>query len=381
MRLKTFQAKTMTEAMRQIKEALGDDAIIVSSKQAPGGWMRVTAAIDEEFDAAPVFEKPDFGRLLAAEKARPPAPAKPAASTAKPTATQGEKYSAAQGAGAYAAMQKTKAAPAKPAAPEGFDEEEVLEMITDVMLKHRVPGSVSEKIIGTASVLTGRDPRATLARALEKTFTFLPPPKRQAEPVLLVGPPGAGKTLMTAKLAARAVMAGQTPAVITTDIARAGGVEQLSAFLDIMELNLLQAEDAKSLKAAIAKAKDAPLVIIDTGGLNPFDPQEMKFLAQLMATEPMDSALVFPAGLDAEESAEMAMTFEILGVRRIIPTRLDFARRIGGILSAADKGNLAFGQASHTAQVADGILDITPHSLAEFLLPTVPPKDIPKKGR
>ncbi len=366
MRLKTFQAKTMSDAMRQIKDALGDDAIIVSSKDSPGGWIRVTAAVDEEFAAAPVFEKPIFTKT--------PMPS-PKRAVEKPVEKPIERQTPAQDLKAYA--QKVKQAASAPIGD--FDEEDIVEMIMDLMLKHRVPASTSEKIVSAATVQAGRDPRRTLTKSLERVFDFAPVAQRQAEPILLVGPPGAGKTLMTAKLATRAVMAGHMPAVITTDIARAGGIEQLSAFLDILELPLLQAEDGKSLKAVLTKAADAPLIIIDTGGLNPFDPNEMKTLAKLIAVDTMDTALVLPAGIDAEESAEMAMTFEILGVKRIIPTRLDFARRIGGILSAADRGGLAFGQASHTPQVANGILDVTAASLAEFLMPVVPTGTAGKK--
>lgn len=329
----------MTEAMRQVKDTLGDDAIIVSTREEKSGWVRITAAVEQHIPGP-------------AEKLRPPP------ITAKKSAQKSAKE------------------------PPGFDEETIVEMISTVLLRHRVPGATGEKILSAASVLLGRDPRATLAKALAQTFAFMEPEKKAKKPLLLVGPPGAGKTLMTAKMAARAVMQNQKPAIITTDIARAGGVEQLSAFLDIMELPLHQADDAKSLKAALAKIGKASPVIIDTGGLNPFDPQEMKMLAKLMRVADMDSALVLPAGFDAEESAEIAMTFEVLGVQRIIPTRLDFARRIGGILSAADKGRLAFGDASHTPQVADGLLTLTPEKLAALLMPSVPGEETPsRKGK
>ena len=317
MRLKSFYAKSMPEAMRQVRASLGGEAVIVTSREEASGWVRITAAV-EQLNAAP---EPEEVR-------------------------------------------------------DGFDADEVAEIITDILLKHRVPASVSSKIISVSMTLFGNDPRKMFAEALQKTFSFDPSyAGKKRKPLVPVGPPGAGKTLTAAKMAACAVMDGQKPAIITTDIARAGGVEQLSAFLNILSLPLLQAEDARGLKSALAKAGNSSQIIIDTGGLNPFDPQEMKALAKLMSVEEMEPALVLPAGMDAEESAEIAMTFSVLGVKRLIPTRLDFARRFGGILSAADRAGLSFTEGSHTPQVANGILTMTPETLANLLMPHSPKRD------
>ena len=47
MRLKTFSAPSMTEALKIVKEHFGEEAIIVSSKKADNGsGVCVTAAID-----------------------------------------------------------------------------------------------------------------------------------------------------------------------------------------------------------------------------------------------------------------------------------------------------------------------------------------------
>ena len=47
MRLKTFQATTMSDAMQLIRDQLGADAIIVATHDEDGGGVRVTAAIDD----------------------------------------------------------------------------------------------------------------------------------------------------------------------------------------------------------------------------------------------------------------------------------------------------------------------------------------------
>lgn len=328
MRLKSFEAKSMQDALRMVKETLGDDAIIVSTREEPSGWVRITAAVEQ------IAPAPEKHAGLPAET--------PAASAPR------------------------KGAPA--AEEEKLDPDEVIERITDVLLKHRVPGAISEKIISAAALDGSGDPRRALAKGLARTFQFTPPDEKKSAPLILVGPPGAGKTLMTAKLAAQSVLEGRRPLVVTTDINRAGAIEQLSAFLSILDLPLHTAEDPQALQS-LMKHAGGQEIIIDTGGLNPFDPQEMKYLARLLATGTLRAALVMPAGMDAEEAAEMAMTFDVLGVRHLIATRLDFARRLGGILSAAAKTGLALGTASHTPQVAHGTIDLTPLKLAELLLP------------
>ncbi len=325
MRLKTFQAKTMSDAMRQIKETLGEDAIIVSSRDEPGGGVRVTAAIEQ---VNPDADKPQE------------------------------------------ALRKETPAPAGSTAPEVEDPDLIAERVTDTLLRHRVPASVTDKLVSTLMTLPAGNTQNTLARALAKTFGFrdLGIHSKANTPLMLVGPPGAGKTLMTAKLATKQVMDGSKPVVFTTDTARAGGVEQLKAFLDILGLPLHVAPTAAELRAQLADLAPNSQVIIDTGGLNPFDAHEMKELARMMAVQKMETALVLPAAIDSEESAEIAMTFEILGVSRLIPTRLDFARRMGGLLSAAERAALSFACASHTAQVANGTLSLTPEILAGLLL-------------
>lgn len=326
MRLKTFQAKTMSDAMRQIKETLGEDAIIVSSRDEPGGGVRVTAAIEQ---VNPDADKPQEALRREARQ------------------------SAAGNAG-----------------PEIEDPDLIAERVTDTLLRHRAPASVTDKLVSTLMTLPAGNTQNTLSRALGKVFGFrdLSIHNKTNTPLMLVGPPGAGKTLMTAKLATKQVMEGNKPAVFTTDTARAGGVEQLKAFLDILGLPLHVAATAADLRARLADLPPNSQIIIDTGGLNPFDAHEMKELARMMAVQKMETALVLPAAIDSEESAEIAMTFEILGVSRLIPTRLDFARRMGGLLGAAERAALSFACASHTAQVANGTLQLTPDILAGLLL-------------
>ena len=49
MRLKSFSADSMAEAMKQVRQTLGDNAIIVSTQGGDAaGSVRVTAAVETE---------------------------------------------------------------------------------------------------------------------------------------------------------------------------------------------------------------------------------------------------------------------------------------------------------------------------------------------
>lgn len=221
--------------------------------------------------------------------------------------------------------------------------------------RHGVPAGLAAALVG-----------GPLAGRLAAGFGFAPLPDPAVRPVLLVGPPGAGKTLTCAKLAARLVMAGGAPMVITTDGARAGAAEQLAAFTRVLGLTLAVAPAAPLLAQAMAMRRPGQPVLIDTAGCNPFDPAEARALAGLIRASAGEPLLVLPAGLDPGEAAEIAAAFAALGARHLLPTRLDIARRLGGVLAAAAAG-LAFTEAGTGPGVADGLTPLDPSFIARRL--------------
>ena len=191
-------------------------------------------------------------------------------------------------------------------------------------------------------------------------------------PLLLVGPPGAGKTLTVARLATRLVMAGITPMVITADGKRAGATEQLAAFTRLLGISLIVASHPVTLGRALTRCENSVPVLVDTPGCDPFDPAQMEELTALAATARAAMVLVLPAGLDPAEAADQAQAYVAAGARLLVATRLDLARRLGGILAAAGSG-LALAEAGIGPGAADGLLPITPAWLAARLLTGVPP--------
>ncbi len=184
------------------------------------------------------------------------------------------------------------------------------------------------------------------------------------QPLMLAGPPGAGKTLTVARLATRLVMAGSTPLVITTDGQRAGATEQLAAFTRLLGLTLIVASHPATLARALLRRQPDCPVLIDTAGADPFDPAQRDETAGLAATANARIALVLPAGLDPAESADLAAGFAEAGAGLLVATRLDLSRRLGGVLSAARAGKLALAEAGIGPGAADGLCTLTPALLA-----------------
>lgn len=318
MRLKSFTANSMKDAMKMVRDALGEDAIIIATREQNGGKsVRVTAAIED--DAFHVKQSDNEADWL---------------------------YD------------------------DDDDEASVIEELTETMLRHSVPEEVSENIISCATIMGLEEPRIALLSALENLYQFSPlPVKASAKPIMLVGPPGAGKTLAVAKLAARCAMNGLTPSVITTDTVRAGGIEQLEAFTRLMKVDLLKAESAEELTDNLQASQEADQIIIDTAGANPFDNDAVRKLARFAGVDDMDIILTLPAGGDSDECGEVARIFASIGAKSFLPTRTDVARRLGGILSAAHLGGLSFADMSNTAKVAEGLVPLTPKRLTQLLMP------------
>jgi flagellar biosynthesis protein FlhF len=215
--------------------------------------------------------------------------------------------------------------------------------------------------------------RGDLAAALGSEFEFASLRLTAADPLLLlVGPPGAGKTLTVAKLAARLVMCGSAPIVITTDGRKAGANEQLAAFTGLPKLDRVVADHPLGLVRALSRRPGNAAVLIDAPGLDPYDPAQGAEPRALIAVANATIALVLQSGLDCAEAADRARAHAELCATLTIAAKLDLARRLGSMLSAASVGRLALTEAGVGPGVADGLTRFTRAELAARLLAPVP---------
>lgn len=220
---------------------------------------------------------------------------------------------------------------------------------------HAIPAALAQQLGG-----------APLAGALATALSFAPLDLTPGGPPLLfAGPPGAGKTLTVVRLATRLVMQGTAPLVITADGRRAGASEQLAALTRLLGLDLAIATDAVAMSRGVARRREGTPVLLDLPGSDPFAPQEREDLATLAAALSAMIVVVLPAGLDPAEAADLAAAYREAGARLLVATRIDCARRLGGVLAAA--AGLGFAEAGIGPGAADGLVPATPDLLATWI--------------
>ncbi len=335
MRVRTFTAATMPDAMAMVRAEMGEDAVILSSHRGKRG-VEVKAAAEkrpaldlEDVDAA-------YSRLAALE-------------------AEFERR-------LIAAVADQRAAPT---APEVWTDETVIARL----MFHEMPRALIERLCATATKLSEAPGSTALAQALDAHLAFRPLTAQLETPVALVGPPGAGKTACAAKLAVRAVLAGRSAVLVSTDTS-AGAASQIEAFAELIRLPVVAGVTPDALADTLARlrAEDANrAVIIDTPGVNPFDRAESAQLRITLEASLAEPVLVTPAhgGGDLEDHALM---FKALGAERMIVTRLDIARRLGGLVAAASASGLAFAQGSASPYIAETLEPMNPFALARHLL-------------
>ncbi len=247
---------------------------------------------------------------------------------------------------------------------------DVIDQLSDALDLHGTPTPLADKLLTAASHLGIADPTLALAGALDDSFAFVPlPDKRGPKPLMFVGPPGCGKTVSIAKLAVRTRLENNPVNFITTDTLRAGAVEQLTTYARLLKAEVRCAADPVTFVEAVQNAQPDAQLLIDTTGVNPHKTEDMSRLTEFVEAAQVELVLVIAAGGDSIEAAELTQAFQAMKPRRLLVTRLDLVRRLGGMLAAADASGLPFCDVSVTPDIAAGLRTINPVSLARLLLP------------
>lgn len=334
----------MREAMSLVREHMGPDAIIVSSFQGQRGrGVEVRAALDEPL--------PD------------PVPADDCA--APPDTDILEQRLRARLEEEIRALKALRASGADAANRQGLDPDQAAE-ITKALSGHKVPEALSADLAAAAQQAGEQDPEHALSAALGAHMACRPLECRAYRPVVLVGPPGAGKTVTAAKLIAANAIERRRCHLISTDTVKTGAVAQAQGLAERLDAKADIANSPRALKDMLNTAHDP--VLIDTPGTNPFNRCEVEDLIQFLRVAGGEPVLVLSACGDADDLRETVQIFKTLGVKKTILTHLDGTRRLGGALSALASGGTVLSHFSLTPYLADGLVQATPATLSRLIL-------------
>lgn len=112
---------------------------------------------------------------------------------------------------------------------------------------------------------------------------------RRAQVVSLVGPTGVGKTTTVAKLAGQHIAANRDSrvALMTLDTFRVGAINHLKIFGDMLGLPVHVAKSASELDTLIRRHLDHDLILIDSAGGNQKDTALLEELRVLIGANPL----------------------------------------------------------------------------------------------
>ncbi len=337
MRVRTFTAASLPDAMAMVRAEMGDDAVILSSRSSLKG-VEVRAASERRSGAALEDISPAYSRLAALE----------------------------------AELERrllSALSDPRPPTPREAAEAWTAKTVAERLAFHDIRPPLVELLLETAAKLSASPGPTALAQAFDAHLAFHPLAPELDDPVMLIGPPGAGKTACAAKLAIRAALAERQAVMISTDPS-AGAASQIGLFGELARVPVETADTPDELTALVARLRAAsapPAIVIDTGGVNPFDLSDMAALRDLIDAAGVEPVLVLPAQ-GGRDVTDVAAAFAALGVRRLIATRLDLTRRMGGLIDAAIATGLAFAQSSDTPYIAETLAPMSPFMLARRLL-------------
>jgi len=304
----TFHGKTSRDALAAVKRTLGDDAVIVTTRE-------------RRDDPARRFEI----EAMRGEPSPPPSSYGSAPRYVSPPVTN-------------AAFEMT--APTSSLMPPrgaGALDTRVIENIEKAGLDAVVRARLFDR--SRRLQLSGSDPVEALHKTIGELAVGTTAPWMttlgQRRLLGFVGPTGSGKTTTIAKVAAQALLLRRRVALITTDTFRVGATQHLARYGEIMGLQTYIADSEGELIDAVDHARAADLVLIDTAGRSP---RSLRDGVSLHVVKGIEVHLVAPATASAAQLTTWRQRHRGDEPTALIATKLDEAdgiQDIGGLLNAA----------------------------------------------
>jgi flagellar biosynthesis protein FlhF len=337
----------MRAAMRSVREQLGPDAVIMSTRRTAGGGIEITAAVD--------FDAPNAQEVEAA----PPAPVAPppqvAASpqqefaglvvTQSQAPVQAETEDSALGSELKSLRRILETQLAQLAwndlSRRAPIQTELLRELTEVGLSHDFAAQVVSQLPPRSDLTQAR--RLAIATLSQHLLVTGDRWLDQGGRVALVGPTGVGKTTSLAKLAVRWALrhGARDLALVSADAVRFGAHDQIRAIGQLIGAPVFSVEQVGQVPELLDRLGAYRFVLIDTPGSSQRDAQLAGRLAELgAASDRLEIALVLAASTQAGAIEETVARFASAKPASCLLTKMDEAASLGGVLSVLTRAQL-----------------------------------------
>jgi flagellar biosynthesis protein FlhF len=385
MRIIRYMAPDTRQALRGVREQLGEDAVILSSKRTADG-VEVTAAAEMDVEAsggaaAQATSAPsEWTSSNAASAAAEPAIAIPRAQDSAAAARSDRVAATVASSAEYPATTLSAAEPPK----EGLNQEmriirrmlesqleqlawndrtrrtpaitEILRELTEIGIAQELAERIGQQLPEQFDLANAR--RFALHGLSEHVPIGAPRWTEDGGRVAFIGATGVGKTTTLAKIAVRWVLRNgpNDMALVAADSVRIGAQDQLQSLGQLLGAPVYAPDSFAGLGALLNQLTRFRLVLIDTPGISVRDPQLDARLAALTGVSaPLECVLVLPANAQAGALEEAVKRFAPVNPSCCVLTKVDEAASLGGALSTLVSTKLPIAYVSEGQRVPEDL--------------------------
>lgn len=352
MLIKTYAGSSEREAITLAKEELGNEIMIVdmrriqqvASENGTGRQVILTVALDPEKKGVsnPQPQRPQHK----------PSPVPPQANRSR-LGPAGNNLDETEVAELFLLRKQLRSMKAYLRASRSVPFPEPFDFCYGLLTEAGVPDHVAEALVQrseeqlAARSGPGQSRRAVLEelqRQIAYLFLAHAPGKwrNRQEVVVFVGPSGAGKTSLIAKLAShKAVYRERRVGIISTDIYRAGANAGLKSMGKILSVPIIEVKQLSDIPRAKKNLADYDVLLVDTPGRSPLSKGCLPELqTQLALLKPTETLLVLSANMGIEELWLYAGLYRGLKPSGLVVTKLDETNKPGKLLGLVDDAKL-----------------------------------------
>ena len=385
MDVKTFEATTLKDAIRAVKREFGSDAVILSTKQKPGSeggvsLVEVTAAaaVAKKSHYASAF--PDGVGLSDSGDVRLMAIEKQIANLAENSVTKRQVNSieATLQELRILFLQSLKVGGDHLSDGLGEHAASIVRQMQLVGVDLSCLAKLSTFLKDLAPPLDNSDAPEALAmhyrtnaiRWMLKRIKIHPQwdvPTGSTAIHAIMGASGVGKSSMIAKMASYFHVHSKLKVALSScDTGRLGAVEQMRVFAKVLGVPFTPVESLRELTDRIGEFHEADILLIDTGGCNPRNPNDIRDFDSVSELNlPIDFHLLLSATEKPDFMDNCVRYFSPVGIKSLMFSKLDEAWGFGDIFNASSKWSLPLSYFSSGASVPGTLERATRESIIE----------------